>query len=195
MCPWSIEGKGKPGLHQPCQQVEGVDASSLLSPGEVHVEFCVQFWAPQYTRNHWRESGKRWQRGLTVGEPPCEERLRELGLEPGEERALGGSPACRNLEGGCKDRARLFSVAPRARTRGSGHQLRHRRFCMNIRKGFSLGRMTELGHRLPREVESPSLEILKRNLDMILIMWEALLEKENCKGQLSFQPQSFEYTW
>lgn len=65
---------------------------------------------------------------------------------------------------------------------------------MSNRKYFSIGRMTELGHRLLRKiVESPSLEVLKQYLDMILIncLWEALLEKENCKGQLQFQLQSF----
>lgn len=38
---------------------------------------------------------------------------------------------------------------------------------MNIRKDFSIVRMTELGHRLLREVvESPSLEVFKRHLDI-----------------------------
>ncbi|KFW95368.1 hypothetical protein N336_04559, partial [Phalacrocorax carbo] len=48
-------------------------------------------------------------------------------------------------------------------------QLKHRRFSLNIRKHFFTVRVTEHCHRLPREVvESPSLEIFKRNLDMVL---------------------------
>ena len=61
-----------------------------------------------------------------------------------------------------------MSVVPGDRTRGSGHKLKHMRFLLNIRKHFFTVRVTEHWHRLPREVvESPSLEIFKRCMDMV----------------------------
>lgn len=54
-------------------------------------------------------------------------------------------------------------------TSGNGHQRKHRRFLLNIRKHFFPVRVMERWHRLPRElVESPSLEIVKSHLDMVL---------------------------
>jgi len=75
-----------------------------------------------------------------------------------------------NLKGGCQeDGARLFSVVPSNRTRGSGHKPKHKKFRLNMRKNFFPLRVTEPWNRLPREVmESPSLEILKTRLDKIL---------------------------
>ena len=91
--------------------------------------------------------------------------------QPREETAQEGViNVYKYLKGGWKeDRARLCSVVPSDRTRGSGHKLTHRVFPLNIRKHFFTVRVTDHWRRVPREVvEFPSLEIFKNSLDTVL---------------------------
>ncbi|GAB0178423.1 hypothetical protein GRJ2_000307600 [Grus japonensis] len=142
--------------------------SALVRP---RLQLCVQLWAPQYKRDVDRletveQRATKMIKGLQ--QLTYEERLRELGLFILEKRGLRADliNVYKYLKGGCKgDGARLFLLVPSDRTRGNRHKLKHRRCCLKIR-------VTKRWHRLLRKVvESPSLEVFKSHLDMVLGNW------------------------
>ena len=60
-------------------------------------------------------------------------------------------------------------MVPSDRSRGNGHKLKQRKFQLNMKNYFFPLRVTEPWPRLPRgAVQSPSLEILKLRLDVVL---------------------------
>ena len=68
-----------------------------------------------------------------------------------------------------RHKARLFLAGRSDRTRGNGHNLKHRKFCTNVHKNFFTVRVMEHWNRLLREsVDSPSLEIFKTHLGAYL---------------------------
>ena len=134
-----------------------------------HLEYCVQFWVPQFQKDV--DKLERVQRRATrmvegLASMTYGEKLRELGMSSLQQRrARWDMIAVFNYVKGnhVEEGANLFPAALETRTRSHGFKLRERRFHLNSRKHVLMVRAVHRWNKLPpRVMTAPTLEVFRR---------------------------------
>ncbi|KAK4832330.1 hypothetical protein QYF61_021859 [Mycteria americana] len=161
--------------HSITTQSKEVIIPLYLALVQSHLEYCVQFWAPQFKKDvEILECVQRRATKLVKGLEGMsyEEQLRTSDLSVFKKRRLRGDLIALYSflrRGSGEGAAELFALGSSDRTCGKGSKLQQGRFRLDIRKHFFTERVVKHWNRLPREVaDAPSPSVLKRHLDNAL---------------------------